>query len=281
MDKRKSILEMYLRDKRKLAKTTKEAYSQSVQCLFDFCVLPLQEIIFEVIVAWLKHLKEARSCSPATIRIRFSAVKSFFSYLTEEGIIDSNPTIGIKGPKLQKTNPPCFPPATIFQLRDATNDSLRLGTLIEVLYCTGARVTELINIKIQDIIWDDNAILITTAKRKIQRYVFFTYQCRCLLEMYIKSRKNEDDCPYLFINHHKKQLTRQGVSFLLNKITESQLDTHIHAHMFRHSLGTRLVEMGATLPVTAKILGHKDLRNTRRYVQYSSKTRKKNYDKFF
>jgi site-specific recombinase XerD len=280
---RESTFEMYLRDKRRLAKTTKDSYAQSIQGLLDFCPQELQEITYIDIVTWLKYLRETKSCGPATIRLRFSAVKSFFTYLVEEGIICINPTIGVKGPKLQKTKPPLLPTNTIFQLREATNDSLRLRTLIEVLYCTGVRVTELINIKIQDIKWDDNAILIKRAKRKIQRFVFFTYECGYLLELLINARKNQDDCPYLFINHHRQQLTRQGVFYLLKNVldTETNLDTNIYPHLFRHNLASMLIEMDAKLQAVADILGHKNLNSTRIYARFSNKARKKNYDKYF
>lgn len=278
---RESALEQYLRDKRKLATTTKESYAQSILGLLGFCTKELQEITLVNILAWLKYLKVTKLCSPATIRIRLSAVKSFFAYLIEEGFISLNPTIGIKGPKKKTTKPPNFPSETIFHLRDATKDNLRLRTLVEVLYCTGVRVTELINIKLQDVSLEDNLILITKAKRKIQRFVPFTHECQYLLKLYIESRKNQDDCPYLFINHHKQQITRQGVSYLLKSITGTNLETNIHAHIFRHSLASRLIDMDAELQIVADILGHKNLNNVTIYAQFSSIKRKKNYDKFF
>jgi site-specific recombinase XerD len=275
------ILEKYLRDKRKLSDTTKDAYAQSIQCLFAFCPKEIQEMTSEDILSFLKYLRDIKLCSPATIRIRFSAVKSFFIYLIEEEFICTNPTTGIRGPKLERKKPPSMDPSVIFHLRDATNDNLLLRTLIEVLYCTGLRVSELINIKIKDIYLDDNAILITRAKGNTQKFAIFTYECRCLLESYIESRKHHDECPFLFMNQHKRKLTRQGVNYLLKKISDKQIDSHIYPHLFRHHLANRLIEQGATIHETANILGHKNLNNTRRYAQFSSEARKKNYDKYF
>ncbi|KJR44982.1 Site-specific recombinase XerD [Desulfosporosinus sp. I2] len=276
---RELILAKYLRDKRKLAQITKNSYCQSIQNLYRFCPHELRKITHKDIIAWLNYLRERKSCTPATIRARLSAVKSFFTYLTEEEIIAYNPLIGLKGPKLGTKSPPTLPTDAIFYLREATIENLRLGTLIEVLFATGVRVTELINIKLQDIYWDENAILITIGKRKSQRFVFFTDICRCLMEEYIESR--QDDCPYLFINHHNKQLTRQGVFYLLKNIAKTCIDTNIYPHLFRHSLAAILIEMGAQLQEVADILGHKNLNNVRIYAQFSSKARKKVYDRYF
>ena len=275
----KQALELFLKDNsNRYSTNTLECYSASVEGFFGFCDKNLTDVSSHDVKSWMAAML-SNGHSPGTIRVRLASLKAFFSYCAEEGVVTKDATIGIKGPKIKVLALSTLPSPTFFKLQEATKSSTRERAILEVLYSTGVRVSELIAIKMEDIYWDLNAILIETAKNNRQRFVLFNNECSIWLQNYLAGRK--DTSPYLFVTHHYKKFTRQGVNKLLRLVAnKAKLTERIYPHLFRHTFATKLADKGASLPVISDLMGHVNPKSTQSYIHRSERSRKNDYDKY-
>ncbi|MCW3491648.1 tyrosine-type recombinase/integrase, partial [Dethiobacter alkaliphilus] len=201
----------------------------------------------------------------------------------EYGIIKINPTVRIKWPPLDELMPKPLDEEILFKLKEAAKGSPRDRSLIETLHCTGVRVSELINIRQDDIWWDTREIWIRKGKGLKERNVIFTLFCKELLQKYLKSRN--DNFPYLFATKSKnglRKFTRQEIWEIIKIYCEEAgiNPDGISPHSLRHSFATEMKEKGAELVFLADLLGHADANNVKLYTKVTSQRMRSEYDKY-
>jgi len=217
--------------------------------------------------------------SSSTRNVMRSALRSFFDYCVEEGILSKNPVIGIKVGKIINNTPPPLSESELFALGEVTRVNIRDHVMIGLFLCSGLRVTEMSSILISEINWNREQIEVDKGKGLTARTVYFSYDCKQLLREYLDTRN--DDSPNLFVTRLKGPFTRQGIHKLLKGyISEANLRSDITVHTLRHNFGRSCIEKGLTAQETSKLLGHKYLKSSQRYCKPSNKTVKKNYNKF-
>lgn len=224
----------------------------------------------------LKKLKKR------TIARKISTLKSFFKFLMREGIVENNPATSLLYPKVGKDLPHFLTEEEInkvfISLDNNVNDifSLRDKALIEFLYSTGARVSEMVNLKKNDIDFIASVAKVKGKGRK-ERLLPLGDPAVHAIKNYIDYR--DDRCPYLFINRRKTRLTDRGVRLIINKyISKLSVSLKVSPHTFRHSFATHLLNRGADLRSVQELLGHSSIATTQIYTHLTIDSLKKIYE---
>ena len=231
--------------------------------------------------------------SPATLARKLSSIKSFFIFLEDEKIISSNPVKFLKFPKLQRKIPKTLNQEIIDTMLDnSKNLSLRDSTIIELIYATGIRASELINIKITDIDFNE-ATLRILGKGSKERIIPIHNLALKLIAKYwkneiynhnklVKNKNIKFKRDFLFLNIHGKKLTRQGLWYIIKTISKKLgLDINkISPHILRHTFATHLLYNGVPLRHLQELLGHSNISTTQIYTHLSDQYIESEYSKF-
>ncbi|HBV96177.1 MAG: integrase [Peptococcaceae bacterium BICA1-7] len=253
-------------------------YRQSLRQFFTFCPKEFDQVMSEDIRSWLSALKEAKQ-KPRTIRTRLVSLRSFYQYCFEEKFIRKNPTLNIALPQIDQSLPVYLETNEIAQLMEVAKEYPRDRTVFEILYDTGIRANELLNIKLSDIRWDTQQIWIRKGKGKKDRFVLFTAECAERIRNYLANRNIES--PYLFANRHGKALSRAWLQKLFSCYHKKlYLEQRFTPHTMRHTFAAHLAEKDMPQSYIQELLGHVNINSTRIYTNLSAKTRKKQYDSF-
>ena len=276
----------YLLIDKKYSKNTIESYKRDLTQFNNFIDKKVTDIEDSDIKKYLKELNILKESNKTVARF-ISSLRTFYKFLIIEKIVTKNPLENIELPKLNKSLPKTLDQEDIDKLLNITltdNYSFRNKAMIELMYATGLRVTELINLKIQDI--DINmALLRTMGKGSKERIIPIGDYALHYLELYILNyrdsmlKKEYND--YLFLNNHGKQMTRQGFFKILKKIAvENEIEKDFSPHTLRHSFATHLLNHGADLRSIQELLGHSDISTTQIYTHVSNKQLKENYNEY-
>lgn len=230
------------------------------------------------------YLKYLDTCNlkNTTISRRISALRTFYNYLLENGLIKSNIFLNVKNPKLEKKLPNYLNYNEIEEILESidisTEDGLEKRLLIEMFYSTGCRVGEMVNVKINDIDLKNKTIKVM-GKGSKERIVYFGDYASKYLEMYLlgKDRKG-----YLFTNKKGEKLTIEEVEYIIKDIMKHISNkTHVTPHTLRHTFATHLLNNGADIRTVQELLGHANLSTTGIYTHVSSDRLKDVYFKTF
>jgi len=203
-----------------------------------------------------------------------SALKSFFNYLLFEGEIHSSPINDIESPKIENKLPEVLTEDEIKRLISSVNLDSEFGqrnkTIIEVLYGTGIRVSELTDLKLSNIFFDEN-ILKVTGKGNKERFVPLGKIASIEIKKYLSDRDklkiNSKFSDILFLNRYGRQLTRSMIFKVINDYSKNaKIDKKISPHTLRHSYATHLLKNGADLRTIQLILGHESITTTEIYT---------------
>ena len=233
---------------------------------------------------YLMYLKEECKNNNSTIDRKLSSLRGFYKYLSKNNYIENNVFNLISGPKKAKKLPRYFEYnelEELFNSIDITNSVGQRDLLIlEMLYATGVRVGELVNIKVKDINTKNRTVLILGKGNK-ERIVSFGDYCEDILNKYLSDgrvdldKKNSD---YLLLNHLGNKLTERGIRFILNKVIDNtSLTKSISPHMIRHSFATHLLNEGCDLITVQKLLGHESISATQVYTHVTTDRLKEVY----
>jgi integrase/recombinase XerC len=247
----------------------------------------LKNITHLDIRGFLAYLKE-KGVAKKSITRKLSALRSFFKYLVTEGIISEDPTQMVQGMKLPKKLPQFLYPSEVEALLSAPkNDILgiRDRAIMELLYATGVRVSELVSIKLKDINMGANFIIVY-GKGSRERIVFFGSKAAESLEEYLKKSRpylvKNLSCEYLFLNKNGTKLTDRSVRRIIDKyVKELSLKKNISPHTLRHTFATHMLNNGADLKTVQELLGHVSLSTTQLYTHLTKERLKEIYDKVF
>jgi len=291
---------IYLSTQRNVSKNTIHSYRDTFKLLINYCQemkkIPVERITLNVlsstlITDFLEWLEINRKCSISTRNQRLAAIHSFFRYIQAEepaGIFNFQKIIAIPIKKTKKTVVQYLTPQAIKLLLEQPNKHTCKGrrdlALISVLYDSGARVQELIDIRVCDVTLQKPAVITLTGKGNKIRRVPIMQNTASLLENYIlenkldKPGKNENP---LFINNQHHKLTKEGITFIISKYVESARKTStlvppkVAVHMLRHSKAMHLLQAGVNLIYIRDFLGHVDLKTTEIYARADTETKRK------
>ena len=235
----------------------------------------IKDTDYKFIRTYLTYMFE-KKYEKKTISRHISTLRSFYKYLLEEKVIKKNPMTLISNPKLDKKLPNFLYYDELEILLNIPDKSTVLGLrdalILELLYSTGIRVSELVNIKMKDINRSDKKILIM-GKGSKERYVLYGEVLDNLLDMYIensrsKLNKNSD---YLILNKDGNQITDRGIRLIISKILKKgEIDYHVSPHTLRHTFATHMLENGADLKSVQELLGHENLSTTQVYTHVTN-----------
>ena len=230
------------------------------------------------------YLKYLDSCNlkNSTISRRISTLRTFYNYLLDERLVESNVFHNVKNPKLEKKLPNYLNYNEIEELLesiDITNtEGLQRRLLIEMFYSTGCRVSEMINVKLKDIDFTNKTIRIM-GKGSKERIVYYGDYASKYLEEYLKKVEVKD---YLFTNKKQEKLSVIEVELIIKDIMKHiSIKTHVTPHTLRHTFATHLLNNGADIKTVQELLGHANLSTTGIYTHISSDRLKDIYFKTF
>ena len=270
----------YLKDK-DYSLNTINAYKKDLSIFLKFSNNKIN-VDYNFLRTYLQFLYN-KKYSNKSISRNISSLKSFYKYLVKFDIIKDNPCLFINFPKTEKKLPNFInynDLEALFKVPDK-NDTLGLRNLLilELLYSCGMRVSELVNIKLSDIDFNNNRIYIL-GKGKKERYVLYGKVCSNLLNEYlINSRpvlnKNSE---YLLLNKFGNKITDRSISMIIDDIVKkSCLKLNISPHTLRHTFATHLLNEGADLKIVQELLGHENISTTGIYTHVSNEHLRKVY----
>ena len=251
----------------------------------DRKIVRINEITTNDITNYLSYLKSV-NLNAKTIAHNITVIRNFHKYLLKIGAVSNDVTANIEQPKIRKSLPQTLSVEEVDDLLDielVTPFDYRNKAMLELLYGTGLRVSELISLTLNDI---DiiNCTLRCMGKGSKERIVPINEYIIEYLEKYLDERaKLEKNVKYreVFLNNHGKPITRQGFFKILKKILrEKGLNTNVSPHTLRHSFATHLLENGADLRLIQEMLGHSDISTTKIYTHVSNKKVENDYLKY-
>lgn len=237
----------------------------------------------EIIREYLKYLNEI-NMKNSSISRHISALRVFYNYLLEKKIINKNIFLEIKSPKKEKRLPNFLYYNELELLFDSFNMNNKLEVrnrlIFELLYATGVRVSELVNIKNEDIDYSNRTIKVLGKGNK-ERIVYFGEYALDVLLLYNKEYRNQlniNNSDYLFLNKLGGNLTDRGVRDIVTRsIKKTSLKHKISPHTLRHTFATHLLNEGADLKTVQELLGHSSLSTTGIYTHVSNDRLKSEY----
>lgn len=238
---------------------------------------------YKVIRNYLSYMYN-KKYSSKTISRHISSLRSFYKYMLKENYIVKNPMTLISNPK-QESKLPHFlyynELETILNIPDkSTTLGQRDSVILELLYSTGIRVSELVNIKLKDINLSTRKIRILGKGNK-ERIVLYGEYLKNLLDIYLNDGREKlvkNNQEYLVLNKNGSGLTTRGVRVIIDNILKKgEIDFHISPHVLRHTFATHMLDSGADLKSVQELLGHENLSTTQIYTHVSNERLRKVY----
>ncbi|MCI8330506.1 MAG: tyrosine recombinase [Bacilli bacterium] len=276
----------YIKEEKNYSNLTVENYKRDLE---EFLIInngkDLKQITKQEVKTYLKELFDNDNVS-STVSRKISTLKSFYKYLKMFNKIEINPMSNIKYPKKEK-NLPKFVQYNeleeILEISKSGNFGIRNNLIIELMYSTGVRVSELINIKLNDIDIENKKIRIL-GKGSYERFVFFGEYTFNALKKYTNTLRKEllkgKTSEYLLLNKDGDQITTRGIAKIITQIIDqTALKTKISPHTLRHTFATHLLDNGCDLRSVQEMLGHKNINSTEVYTHVTSERLKSIYFK--
>lgn len=281
----------YLQFEKNYSKYTILNYKDDIEEFIDYIEsegLEFKDIVYSDIRFYLMYLKDNKHDDNSSIDRKLSSLRGFYKYLANNNIVQTNVFSLVNGVKKAKKLPRFFEYNELEELFNACNLDNALGQrdrlILEMLYATGVRVGELVNVKIEDIDESSRTILILGKGNK-ERYVTYGDYCSEILDLYLKegyAKLNINNSPYLFLNSKGGRISDRGIRYILDQIIKkTSIKKNISPHMIRHSFATHLLNAGADLLSVQKLLGHESIKATQIYTHVTTDRLKEVYFKNF
>lgn len=283
----------YLKIERGLSANTILSYRRDLGQYLDFLnkqdLKSWDAIDRYAVLAFLKELNDEKKSS-ATITRMITSLRKFHQYLRQERYTNNDPMQHIDTPKKAKRLPKTLSQAEVEQILEAPDTTDKFGirdrAILEVMYATGLRVTELINLKLADLHLSLGLIQ-TIGKGNKERIIPLGDIAINWINIYLENSRPKlvrpgQSEPYLFLNHHGRGFSRQGIwKNLVAHVTKSGVEKEVTPHTLRHSFATHLLENGADLRIVQELLGHADISTTQIYTHISKQRMSDVYKEHF
>jgi len=277
---------VFLKSEYRYSDNTVAAYRNDLTQFYDFLqsgpyrdLSDWAEVTPEIINEYVYDLKHRKKpYAPSSIARKVAAVKSFFNYLHARNMIPQNPTEQIDSPKVEKRLPKTLAAKEIAELLQApvqgnTPKHLRDTALLNMLYATGMRVSEVVFLQMDDVDLENKMLLVTVREGESRsREVPLNKEMHKILEVYVTEGRpylmKDPNETALFLNHRGQQLTRQGLWLIIKSYArEAELSSDVTPHTLRHSFAAHKLDSGSELEEVQKLLGHANISTTQIYAQ--------------
>ena len=251
--------------------------------LLDSGITDLRKVKKEAINEYLLHMTQIGK-SPATVTRSTASIKSFYAYLLQSGAIKANPAKSVAAMKVERKYPELLTNREVFleQPKCVDEKGFRDHAMLELLYATGIRVSELIGLNVEDV--NLSAGFIRCTSRGKERIVPLYHTAVKALEDYVRDIRPriiaDEEEHALFVNMNGERMSRQGFWKIIKYYQEkAEIDKDITPHTLRHSFAVHLLENGADLRSIQEMLGHADISSTQIYTHVVKKQLKDVYNK--
>ena len=279
----------YLHEEKHKSRNTELSYARDLKKLNIFCreqhVDSVRDITRETLEGYIGHLQEA-GMKPATISRNIASAKAFFLYMRQRELIGEDPAADLKAPKIEKKAPAVLSlEETVRLLEQPAGDSpkaLRDRAMLELLYATGLRVSELISLRISDLDLQREYMICKDASR--ERMIPFGDTARDAVRRYLEYGRpklvKDSSIDLLFTNCSGQPMSRQGFWKLIKGYgKKAGIEGDLTPHTLRHSFAAHLVSNGADLHSVQEMLGHSDISTTQIYAEMAQSKLQKEYKK--
>ncbi len=263
---------------------THTAYINDLYYFYLFVKKDLREVKEEDIRDYLEFLNLKKE-NPSSVSRKISSFKSFYKFLYLNGYMDKKdyPMSRIAYPKKEKKLPKFIYYNDLLEILDESlkdSDGVRDKLIIEMLYATGVRVSELVNIKYSDIDYNNRRIRVCGKGNK-ERIVYFGEYALDQLNEYTKTHKKNNE-GYVLTNSRGGQLTDRGVRYIIDNIMKRlSVKVHVTPHVLRHTFATDMLNNGCDIKIVQELLGHASLKTTEIYTHVTNERLKSVYYKYF
>ncbi|MFA7412322.1 MAG: tyrosine recombinase, partial [Tissierellaceae bacterium] len=262
----------YIRNVKKLTQNTSEAYLRDLQQFKDYLkqieIGDIKKASKAIVITYLMNLQK-KGKSASTISRKLASIRCFFQYLLNRNQISEDPTLNLKSPKSEKRIPSILTEEEVnillSQPKSKDFKGIRDKAMLELLYATGLRVSEIVALNVEDIISSSSLLVIRDEgnERVIPIGEIAMDALTEYMNIYRPKDKDKDQNNPLFLNYAGKRLTRQGFWKIIKYYTKkADIQKDITPHMLRHSFAVHLIENGADMKTVQEILGHSDISTT-------------------
>ncbi len=270
----------YLLYQKNYSHHTIENYKKDITDFSDFLTqkqMDFKELTYQDIREYLMKLYDHKY-SRSSVARKLSSLRSFYSYLAREEVVNDNVFLLVSSPKKEKKLPKFLYHSDLDNLFVIPDINNKLGQrdklILELLYGTGIRVEELVNIKKTDIDYS-NRIINILGKGNKERTVIYGGCCEEILKLYLSSGYPEllkdKKTEYLILNNNGMKITTRGIRFIINNLIDnSSITTNVSPHTLRHTFATHMLENGADLLTVQELLGHASLSTTGIYTHVTN-----------
>lgn len=270
----------YLRYEKKYSNLTINNYNRDIEYFLEFLndkkITNINNVKYQHIREYLVHLHN-HQYAKKTISRYISSLRTFFKYLYIEEVIDNNPMVLVSNPKLDKKLPTFLYTNDLERLLACPNldtiYGIRDSLILELLYSTGIRVSELVNIKLKNINFSDKQIKILGKGNK-ERYVLYGDVCLQKLTNYLNNSRrqfNTKNSEYLLLGKNGTKLTSRSIEIIIKKYQQqANIKVKVTPHTLRHTFATHLLDGGADLKTVQELMGHESLSSTQVYTHITS-----------
>lgn len=275
----------YLRFEKKYSENTISSYKRDLNKLNSYLKKDFTKLTKADIQKYIQNLSKNESSN--TISRTISSLKSFYNFLEINKYTNTNPLTTIISPKTARKLPKVLSEEEVNKLLDINlnNDfDYRNKAMLELMYSSGLRVSELINLTVNDVDLKNSLVRIFGKGSKERIVPLNDYATEALNNYILYHRPKlfkQKESNYLFLNNHGNQMTRQGFFKTLKKITkEKGIKSELSPHTLRHSFATHLLKYGADLRSIQELLGHSDISTTQIYTHITNEMLEKNYHEY-
>ena len=285
IEKRKQIsnqeyLKMFLAAKtiEGCSKRTIQYYRVTIEKMLTVMNQPIRKITTEDMRSYLSQYQEWNGCSKVTVDNVRRNISSFFSWLEEENYILKSPMRRIHKIKTNQQVKEIITDEDIERLRDSCSCKRDLA-MIDLLYSTGIRVGELVNLNISDVDFEARECVVFGKGGK-ERKVYFDAKSKLHLQAYLSSRVDDNEALFVTLDAPHDRLKISGVEIRMRSLGRSNNLTRIHPHKFRRTMATRAIDKGMPIEQVQKILGHSQIDTTMQYAMVNQSNVKTSHQKY-
>lgn len=275
-----AYLQMFLDAKRieGCSERTLQYYRVTVERLLQTVTTPIRKICTEEIREYLSGYQQINGCGKVTVDNIRRNISSFFSWLEEEDYILKSPMRRIHKIKTKQPVKEIISDEAIEQLRDHCT-CVRDLAMIDLLYSTGMRVGELVNLNIADVNFEARECVVF-GKGDKERRVYFDAKAKLHLQNYLRRRQDDNPALFVTLDAPHARLKISGVEVRLRRLGRSLNLYKIHPHKFRRTMATRAIDKGMSIEQVQKILGHSQIDTTMQYAMVNQTNVKTSHQKF-
>ncbi|MCL4464599.1 MAG: site-specific tyrosine recombinase XerD [Chloroflexi bacterium] len=278
----------FLATEKSFSKNTIAAYHNDLAQFSEFAERQVGDTVDrETVLSFVLDLKDKRYAA-TTVARKIAAIRSYFHYLLAKGELREDPTEDLDSPKIGRALPHAISVSEVDRLLAATEEasgpeSLRDRAMLELLYATGMRVTELVSLDVDDINLQPGNVR-CSGRGGRERIIPVSYDRMAAVERYAQEARPQllrrPDQGALFLNHRGERLTRQGFWLIIKGYAKrAQIESSITPHVLRHSFAAHLISSGAELRAVQEIMGHASISSTQVYTQINPERLRREWER--